>query len=194
MVENAWRTEGIFDEFNKHFNNTFYDTNFVKVPVKMYSITEVEKLQKKKPKKVLVNINSGFCNSCKVMEKTTYVDSSIASYINDNFYLVNFNAETNDTIVFKNEKYFKSAVNGFPLHNLSLKLTANRFSLPALCLLDEELNPIDVLNFYQSPEHIKPILVFIADNAYKTKNFTEFMKTWSNKPLKPLKPVAVKKK
>lgn len=184
MVENAWRT-GIFDEFSKHFNNTFYDTNFAKLPVKFYSIREVENLQKKKPRKVLVNITSGFCNTCMVMEKTTFPDSSIAKYINDNFYLVNFNVESNDTILFRNEKYFKSMINNFPLHSLGLKLTANRFSMPALCLLDEEMNTIDVLNFYQSPEHMKPILNFIATNSYKTKNFGEFMKTYSDKPAEP---------
>ncbi len=193
MLENAWRT-GIFDEFNKHFNHTFYDTNFVKVPVKMYSIAEVEKLQKQHPKKVLVNIKSSFCNSCRVMEKTTYVDSSIANYVNDKFYVVSFDAESADTIMFKNEKHFKSVFNGFAVNSLSLKLTANRFSLPALCILDEALNPIDVLNFYQSPEHLKPIMLYIGDNIYKSKTFSDFLKTWTDRPLKPLKPEKPKKK
>jgi thioredoxin-related protein len=193
MVENGWRT-GVFEEFNKHFNHTFNDTNFAKVAVNVYSVNELEQLQKKKPRKVLVNFTSSFCNSCRVMEKTTFVDSSIANYINDNFYLVNFYTETSDTLIFKNEKHFKGAVNGFPFNSIALRLCANRFSLPALCLLDEALNPIDVLNFYQSPEHIKPILVFIAENSYKTKTFPEFMKSWSNKPLNSAKPKSNKKK
>src|SRR6218665_2876098 len=109
MVENAWRT-GIFDEFNKHFTHTFYDTAFSKTPVKIYSIAEVEKLQKKKPKKVLVNVGASFCNTCRVMQKTTFVDTSIAAYINANFYVVDFNAESSDTILFKNEKYYKSMI------------------------------------------------------------------------------------
>jgi thioredoxin-related protein len=184
MVENAWQT-AVFDEFNKHFNNTFYDTNFVKVPVKIYTLAELEKVQKKKPKKVLININAEFCNTGKVMTKTTFVDTNVANYINKNFYLVNFNASA-DTIIFKNEKYFKVLVNNFPLHSLALKFSNNRFSLPTLCLLDEDLNTIDALNFYQSPEHIKPILAFIATNSYKTKNFNEFMQEYL-KPSPPAK-------
>ncbi len=182
MVENAWRS-GIFDEFNKHFTHTFVDTAFAKTPVKIYSITEVEKLQKKKPKKVLVNIEAGFCNTCKVMQKTTFVDTSIAAYINANFYVVNFNAEVNDTIVFKGEKFYKSFINNFPLHSLALKLTANKFSLPAIGVLDEQLNGIDALNFYQSPEQIKPYLAYIGSNAYKTKTFADFLKGYSDKML-----------
>ena len=188
MVENAWQTT-VYDEFQKHFNNTFTDTVFPKTPVKVYSIQEVEKLQKKKPKKVLVTFNAEFCNTCKVMNATTFVDTSIASYINKNFYLVNFLATSTDTILFKNEKYYNTSINNFPLNTLSLKLANNRLSFPSLCMLDEQLNTIDVLTFYQSPEHIKPILAYIATDSYKTKNFNDFMQEY----LKP-KPVNTKKK
>ncbi len=188
MVENAWQTSG-FDEFNKHFTNTFQDTIFPKTPVTVYSIQEVEKLQKKKPKKVLVTFNAEFCNTCKVMNATTFVDTSIASYINKNFYLVNFQATSTDTILFKNEKYYNTLINNFPLHTLCLKLTGNRLAFPSLSMLDEQMNPIDVLNFYQSPEHIKPILAYIATDSYKTKKFNDFMQDY----LKP-KPLSARKK
>ena len=178
MVENAWRNS-VYDEFNKHFNRTFIDTNYVKTPVKIYSVSELEKLQKKKPKKVLVNINADFCNTGRVMTQTTFVDTLIASYINKYFYLVNINAASNDTIIFKNEKYFKVLTNNFPLHSLALKFSNNKLSLPTLCLLDENLNTIDALNFYQSPERIKPILAYIGSNSYKTKTFNDFMQEYT---------------
>src|SRR6185369_4363218 len=98
--------------------------------------------------------------------KTTFVDTSIAGFINKNFYLANFMATSTDTIIFKNEKHYNRLINNFPLNTLAFKISNNRFSLPSLCLLDEQLNTIDVLNFYQSPEHIKPILAYIADNSY----------------------------
>ena len=178
MVENAWRNS-VYDEFNKHFNRTFIDTNYVKTPVKIYSVSELEKLQKKKPKKVLVNINADFCNTGRVMTQTTFVDTLVASYINKYFYLVNINAASNDTIIFKNEKYFKVLTNNFPLHSLALKFSNNKLSLPTLCLLDENLNTIDALNFYQSPERIKPILAYIGSNSYKTKTFNDFMQEYT---------------
>ena len=59
MIENVWRT-GIFDEFNLNFTRTFTDTNFKKAPLKLYQIADLEKLQKIKPKKVLINITSNF--------------------------------------------------------------------------------------------------------------------------------------
>jgi thioredoxin-related protein len=184
MVENAWQTT-VYDEFSKHFNHTFYDTNYTKGQVKTYTIQELEKLQKKKPKKVLVTISADFCNTGKVMNKTSFVDTSVANYINKNFYLVYFNAATTDTILFKNEKHYQTLINNFPLHSLSMKLTNGRFSLPALCILDEQNNMIDVLNFYQSPERLKPILNFIGSNSYKTKTFNDFMQEYMKPATNP---------
>ena len=184
MVENAWQTSA-FEEFNRHFTHAFYDTAYPKTAVKLYSIAEVEKLQKKKPKKVLVSLAADFCNTCKVMNKTTFTDTSIAAYVNKHFYVVQLDVTSKDTIVLKKEKYFPVAVNNFPMHSLAFKLTNNRFSLPSLCLLDEQLSTIDVLNYYQSPEHIRPILEFIATNAYKTSTFSDFMekrRTGRNSP------------
>jgi thioredoxin-related protein len=178
MVENVWRN-CTYDEFGAQFAKTFYDTAFKKSPVKIYSFSELEKLQKKKPKKVLVNITSGFCNSCKVMGKTTFVDTSLAKIINEKYYVVEFNAESNDTILFKNEKFAKGMINGFPLHSLPLKLSNNRFSLPMVCALDEQLNTIDVLNFYYSPTQIKPALIYFGDNHYKTKKWPDFISEYS---------------
>ena len=181
MVENVWQNAG-FDDFNKHFNHTFVDTNFAKAPVKIYNITELEALQKKKPKKVLVSIGAEFSNSWKVMNKTTFMDTSLAAYINKNFYLVQFAATTPDTIIFRNEKHYNTLINNFPLHTLAFRLTNNRFSMPCLSMLDENLNFIDVLAQYQSPERLKPILTYIATNAYKTKDFNTFMQEYLKPP------------
>lgn len=177
MVENVWQTTQ-YDEFSKHFQNTFYDTTFAKKAVKTYDWTELEKLQKKKPKKILVNFGTEFCNTCKVMKTTTFVDTAIADYVNKNFYLVNFDVQRKDTILFKNEKTFPVNVGGFEMHSLALKLSNNRFSLPTMAVLDEELNTIDALNYYQGPERLKPILLFFGSNAYKTKKFQDFIQDY----------------
>ena len=147
----------------------------------MYSFTEVQKLIIKKPKKVLVNIGAGFCNTCRVMNKTTFSDTAIANYINKNFYVVDLDAESNDTILFKKEKHYKTVQNGYPLHSLGARLTGNQFTLPSLCVLDEQLNTIQVLNFYQAPEHLSPVLEFFAGDIYKTKNWNDFIKEYSAK-------------
>ena len=180
MVENVFRTT-VYDDFSERFSKTFYDTVFAKKPVKTYSVKEALALQKTKPKKMLVNIYTGFCNSCRIMNKTTYVDTSVASYINKNFYLVNFDAESNDTIVFKNEKFFKQLLNGYPFNTFVMKATNNKFSLPALAILDEQSNNLDVINYYLHPKNLKPVLIFYGGNHYKTKKWPDFYAAYSSK-------------
>jgi len=178
MTENVWRS-GIFEEFNTNFTRTFVDTNFKKSPLKLYKISELEALQKKKPKKVLVNITSNFCNSCKVVEKTTLLDPEIAAYLSKNYYVVNFNAESNDTIVFQKQKYFKQLINNYPLNTLVMPLTNNRLSFPSLCILNDDFSNLEVLNFYQSPQQLAPILDYFGSNAYKTKKWPDYIKDYS---------------
>jgi hypothetical protein len=94
-----------------------------------------------------------------------------------------------DTITFKGEKFYNTPVNNFPVHTLCLKICNNRLVLPTLCILDEQMNTIDALNFYQGPERLKPILTYIGSNAFKKQNFNDFMQEY----LKPAQPKTGKK-
>jgi thioredoxin-related protein len=192
MVENAWQTVS-YDDFDLHFRRTFTDTAFPKVTVPIHQIAELDALQKKKPKKVLVHIGAEFCNTGYIMLKTTYCDTALGNYLNAHFYLVNFNATYPDTVLFKNEKHYLTPVNGFPLNTLAFRLTNGRFLLPSLCILDEQLNVLDALNFYRSPGQLKPVLTYFGSDKYKTQNFSDFIQEYL-KPPEPKKADLSKKK
>lgn len=174
MTENAYKNVA-YEDFEYRFNKTFIDTTgFNKKTVKTYTIAEALALQKKKPKKILVNIYANFCNTCIVQNKTTFTDTLIADYINKNFYLVNFNAESNDTIVFNNEKFYKQLVNGYPLNTFVFKITNGRFTFPTIAVLDEKANTIDALNSYYHPKHLKPVLIYFGEDHFKTQKWMDF--------------------
>jgi len=174
MVEMAYKSAS-FDDFNERFTKTWSDTAFPKKYIKTYSFKEAVELNKKKPKKMIVNIYAGFCNTCRVMNKTTYIDTMVANYIDKNFYLVNFDAENPDTVIYNNEKCFKQVVNGYPLNTFAYKITGGRMSFPAVAILVEKMNLLEVLNSYQHPKSLKPILVYFGSDQYKTKKWPDFM-------------------
>ena len=182
-VENVFRTTS-YDDFATYFSKTFIDTIGLTKPVKMYSMHEAMELQKKKPKKILVDIYANFCNSCKVMNKTTFQDSALARYLNENFYVVDLNAEYKETIEYKGKMYSPGSEPNFPFHPLILALTRGNFILPSVCVLDENLEVVDVLNFYVTPHKLDPILVFFAGNYYKSMPWPEFQKKWSEGSIK----------
>ena len=177
-VENVFKSAS-YEDFSSQFNNTFYDTVFVKKNIKTYSLKEIEKLQKKNPKKILVNISAGFCNSCKVQSATTFKDTSIVNYINKHFYLMNFDAESNDTIMFRGEKCFKTLLNGYPLNTFALKVTNNRLQFPSVAVLDDKQNTLDALNAFLTPKSLLPILKFYAEDKYKTTSWPDFIKAYN---------------
>lgn len=176
-VENVFKSAP-YEEFSAQFNNTFYDTTFTKGYIKSYSIKEIEKLQNKKTKKILVNIYAGFCNSCKVQNATTLKDTSIANYINKYFYLVNFDAESNDTILFRGEKCYKTILNGYPLNTFALRATNNRLQFPSIAVLDDKQNTLDALNAYLTPKTLLPILKYYAEDKYKTISWPDYIKAY----------------
>ncbi len=181
MVENVYKNCS-YDDFEERFTKSFVDTNsFKKMVVKTYSINEALLLQKKQPKKILVNIYTNFCNSCRVMNKTTFTDTLVADYINKNFYLVNFDAESNDTILFNNEKCFKQQIPTFPFNSFAGVVTNGRLTFPSIAILDEKLNILNVLNTYQHPRFLKPVLQYFGENAYKTQKWMDFYKDYLTK-------------
>ncbi|MBP8033248.1 MAG: DUF255 domain-containing protein [Bacteroidia bacterium] len=180
-VENVFKSSG-YEDFAAQFNNTFYDTIFTKKHIKTYSLKEIEKLQKSNKgltKKILVNISAGFCNSCKVQNATTLKDTSIANYINKHFYLINFDAESNDTIMFRGEKCFKQLTNGYPLNTFALRATNNRLQFPTIAVLDDKQNTLDALNVFLTPKALLPILKYYAEDKFKTISWPDYIKAYN---------------
>ena len=179
-LENIFRSTA-YEEFGSYFSKTFYDTTKPKEVVKWHSMKETLALQKKKPKKLLVSVYTNWCNGCRVMNKTSFDDSINAEYINNNFYLVDFNAEIKDTIQFKETTYINNGANGTPFHPLVMALMNNNFALPTLVVLDEELRSLDVMSYYLSPIALEPALRFYGNNSYKTLKWSDFIKTYKEK-------------
>jgi len=174
FVENAWRN-ATYDQFNAHFAHTFTDTVYSKGKVIPIDVSEIEKYQAKKKKKVLVLLNSGFCNTGKVMSKTTFNDTSLVNDLNKYFYFTEFDITRSDSINFKGLKYGQVIASNFPVNQLALQMSNNSFSLPALCILDESLNTIQVINLYLPPETLKPLIPYFGTDAYKTMSLPDFL-------------------
>jgi len=183
-VENIFRTTA-YEEFKTHFQKAFYDTTKTKtLPVKWYSLPEAQKLNKKEPRKFLIDIYTSWCNGCQVMNKTTFSDTLVKDYISKHFYLVDLNAETKDSLNYGGKNYTNTGGNGTPFHDLVLELTHRNLSLPTLLVMDENLKTIDTLPFYLSPESLEPIAWFYGDNAYKTTKWDEYLKKFGEKKKK----------
>ncbi len=143
--------------------------------VKWYTIEEVQELVKTAPRKIYIDMYTDWCGWCKVMDKKTFTDESVAEKLNTNFYAVKFDAEGKDEVQFK-DKTFKFVAQGSRgYHELAAALMQGKMSYPTSVFLDENLNIISPLPGYYPPEKLDPILSFIGEDHYKTTNYEQFL-------------------
>ena len=151
--------------------------------LKWHSLSEAIALNKTTPKKFLIDVYTDWCGWCKVMDKNTFQQSKIAQIIDTYFYAVKFNAEKDAEVEYKG-KVYKLVIDpnsnrGY--HELTSVLMNNQSSgYPTICYMDQELNIIQAISGYQTPEQIEPILQFFGTDAYKTTDWQTFTSSFKS--------------
>jgi len=123
--------------------------------LKWYSINEVEQLQAKTPKKVIIDVYTNWCRWCKVMDQKTFTNPALIDYLNENYYMVKFNAEQKEVATFKGKKYefHSNGLKGF--NTLAAELTQGKLSYPSFVVLDEKLNTLKVTRGFKDAPQFK---------------------------------------
>ena len=155
-----------------------HDKSDAKKKIKWLSLEQAIKLNKKNPKKILIDVYTDWCGYCKKMDRETFTNSEVAKEINKNYYAVKFNAEQKEPITFKGKKYdyIKNGSRG--VHSLAASLLQNKLSYPSMVYLTEDLELIQPVPGYLTPSQILPILSFFGNDFYQKKTWKEFMNTY----------------
>lgn len=151
-------------------------TGFKKAPseevgVNWVTLEQAQELQKTEPRPILIDVYTTWCGPCKKMSKTTFADESIVEYINSKYYAVKFDAESNETIRFKEEDY-KSPRRTHSFANY-LKISG----YPSSVFMNEKLETLANVPGYLSKKEYLPLLKFFGDGHYKTTKWVDYLKT-----------------
>lgn len=144
--------------------------------IKWYSWEEAISLMEKEPKKIFIDVYTDWCGWCKRMDRSTFTEANVASYLNKNFYPVKFDAEQKKTINYNGHdlNYVASGRRG--VHELAYALLDGRLSYPAFVYLDENQARITISPGYKTPDVLITELKFIGDNHYKEKTWDQYSK------------------
>lgn len=105
-------------------------------------------------KKFLVDVYTDWCGWCKVMDKKTFTDPAVIKYLNENFYVVKFNAEQKEPATFKGKKFEWTPMGRNGVNQLGVELLQGRLSYPTIVYLNSKLEPIDIRPGYKTPEQL----------------------------------------
>lgn len=139
---------------------------------------EAVELNRTAPKKIFIDTYTDWCGWCKKMDQTTFQDSLVVEYMNENYYAVKLNAEMNDTIVFGGYTYVNNGgMNGRRgTHQLAAALLQGNMSYPSYVFMNEKNQLITVAPGYMDASQFLPVLKYIGTDAYLKQSFKDYIK------------------
>jgi thioredoxin-related protein len=125
-------------------------------------------------KKVVVHLYTDWCTWCKKMDQTTFQDSLVIKYMNENFVAIKFDAEQRDDIIFKGEtyKFTRGGLRGY--HALASKLTHGQLKYPTTVFMDEDSKVIQMLPGFKNSLNLETILTYFAGDHHKNTPWAIF--------------------
>lgn len=145
------------------------------------TFTEALAAQKKNPKKIMMDIYTNWCGPCKLMDKKTFTNKDLITYVNTNFYAVKFNGEGSGTIkydgqTFKNLRYDpKKKFGRNSPHQLTDYLQIQGF--PSILFFDVDGSLIAPLSGYRTAKQLELFLkLFKTDKFKEIKSEDAFIK------------------
>lgn len=109
--------------------------------------TEAIQANKKKPKLIFVDVYTGWCGWCKVMDQKTFSDPDVAKYMSDNFYCVKLDAEQKDPIIYNKHTFvFKPE---YRAHELAISMLDSQMSYPSFVFFNSKEQRIQIVKGYQ---------------------------------------------
>ncbi|MFT6880114.1 MAG: thioredoxin-related protein [Algoriphagus sp.] len=151
------------------FSSSFKAKVDVVATINWMSIEEAYAAAQKNPKKIIIDVYTGWCGWCKVMDKKTFTNLEVVKYVNENFYAVKLDAETQKSITLGTTTYNYNAQSR--ANDIAVALLQGKMSYPSMVYLDEEFNMIQPIPGYMEARAFHEVITFIGEDYHKKQTF-----------------------
>lgn len=166
--------------FFLHFNVTSQESKESDA-VNWVSIEEAMEKNKQEPRKIFIDVYTDWCGWCKKMDANTFTHPVIMDYLNNDFYAVKFDAESKEPVTLGDKTFVNKNKGNRSTHQFAMALLQGKMSYPSTAYLDEKIQLLGSVPGYMTPAKLEQILAFFATDAYKTKKFDAFKKSFESK-------------
>jgi thioredoxin-related protein len=125
------------------------------------------------PKKIFIDVYTGWCGWCKRMDATSFQDDAVINYINQKFYPVKLDAETRDTIFYKNKGY--TYIPDYKSNEIAAYLLNGKMGYPTSVYLDEKMDLIAPVQGYLDKDQLLKVMKYFGDNLYLTIKWDDYV-------------------
>jgi thioredoxin-related protein len=129
------------------------------------------------PKKIFIDVYTDWCGWCKKMDASTFQHPVIKQLMSKYFYAVKLNAETKDTIRFRDQIFTADAKPKAP-NTLAVSLLNGKMSYPTTVFMDGAYGILSPVPGFLSADVLEKILVFYGEDHYKSVSWENFQTTF----------------
>ena len=160
----------------------FIGLNTLAQEIKWVTLSEALELQKKTPKKIMMDVYTSWCGPCKMLDKKTFHNADVVDFVNKHYYAVKFDGEGNEDVKYKDNSF--SNPNYKPelanrrnsAHELARYLQVNAY--PTIVFFDEDAEVIAPIQGYQTPPQLELYLKMFSKNDHENITTQEEFNTY----------------
>lgn len=156
--------------------------------IEWMSMDEALAKQQETPKKILVDMYTTWCGPCRMLDKNTFSNKQLASYVNEKFYPVKFNAEGDEVVNFKDQQLTNPNYDPAKARRRNSQHQLAQYfgvtSYPTILFLGENAEFLAPIPGYRTAPQLELFLRLFGEDLYKSINSQETFNQYS-KDFKP---------